>query len=274
MTSAVTPPLKPSLVSGDRCLIGRFAAMGCPCEILLDNADVRLGEAQLALAVREAERIEHKFSRYRQGNMVDRINQAGGARVEVDEETAALLDYAAECYAISKGRFDITTGILRKGPYLERIGWNRVVWERPFIRMPTGFEIDLGGICKEYAADRILGLLREHDGTSTLVNLGGDIAASGERTWAVGIENIAREGESSRILSLRMGGIATSGSTKRPGHIVDPESGRPVTQAPKSVTVAASTCTEAGFWSTLAMLQGAMAEMYLKEQGLRFWCSR
>ena len=279
-------------------LIGRFQAMGCPCEILLDTTDSSLGAQQVDAALREAQRIERKYSRYRQGSIVDRINTSEGKKVEVDEETAALLDYAAQCYDLSDGLFDITTGALRKVWRFERtesavhpadlarirscIGWDKIVWKRPFIECPSGFEIDFGGICKEYAADRILDLLRKRRALATLVNLGGDIAASGQRLWSVGIEDATRPGEVARTVPLRQGALATSGTTKRfvrvdgeiLGHILNPKTGWPVRQAPQSVTVAATTCTEAGFWSTLAVLHGPQAEAFLEEQSLEFWCCR
>jgi len=244
-------------------LVGHFQAMGCPCEILLDTADTAVLTKQLNAAKQEAARIEKKYSRFLVGTVVDQINHSEGKKVEVDEETADLLDYASECYEISDGLFDIT-----------RRGWDKVSWKRPFIRLPSGYEIDLGGICKEYASDRILSLLLKRQKISTLVNLGGDIAAAGNRLWSVGIEDVSQPGTVARTIHLRQGGVATSGTTKRAGHIVNPKTGKPVREAPQSVTVAAKTCTEAGFWSTLAILQGPKAEAFLKEQSLESWCYR
>jgi len=194
--------------------------------------------------------------------------------VEVDAETAAILDYANENFKLSHGLFDITTGVLRHGPHPARVGWNKVTWQRPVVQLPPEFEIDLGGICKEYAADRILSLLVKRRAVSTLVNLGGDIAAEGERLWSVGIEDVEQLGQMVRTIHLRQGGVATSGTTHRRGHILNPKTGRPVDQAPESVTVAARTCTEAGFWSTVAVLHGADAEAFLEKQELEFWCYR
>jgi FAD:protein FMN transferase len=255
-------------------LIRRFQSMGCPCEVLLDTTDATLADDQLNAAIHEAERIEQKYSRYRQGTIVDRINTSQGKKVKVDDETAAILDYADECYEMSDGLFDITTGVLRMGAGPSRVGWDKVSWKQPFIRLPPEFEIDFGGICKEYAADRILSLLIQRHDIATLVNLGGDIAAAGNRLWSVGIEDVSHPGQVARTIRLRKGGVATSGTTKRPGHILNPKTGQPVTKAPESVTVAARTCTEAGFWSTLAVLHGEDAEAFLKEQALEFWCFR
>ena len=93
-------------------LVGRFTAMASPCEVLVDMDDQAAAAAALEIARAEALRIEHKFSRYREDNIVHRINHAEGRPVAVDEETARLVDYAATCHAISEGAFDITSGAL------------------------------------------------------------------------------------------------------------------------------------------------------------------
>src|SRR5690242_19665922 len=95
-------------------LVGRFTAMASPCEVHVDTADPALAARALAVARTEALRIEHKYSRYRDDNLLHRIQHAAGAPVEVDAETAGLLDYAAACFAESDGRFDITSGVLRR----------------------------------------------------------------------------------------------------------------------------------------------------------------
>ena len=56
--------------------------------------------------------------------------------------------------------------------------------------------------------------------------------------------------------------------------ILDPRTGWPVHDAPRSVTVVAGTCTEAGLLATLAMLHGEQAEEFLTLQQVRYWCAR
>jgi thiamine biosynthesis lipoprotein len=240
-----------------------FEAMSCPCEILLHSEDSTLFERATNIVQSEVRRIELKYSRFLQGNITDRINHSQDREVQVDDETSDLLDFADECYEMSEGLFDIT-----------RHGWDRIEWERPCLRLPRGFSIDFGGICKEYAADRALGLIRDITDASALVNLGGDIAVAGDRVWSVGIEDPSRPGQIAHTVHLSRGGVATSGTTKRPGHIVNPKTGCAVLGSPLSVTVAARTCTEAGFWSTLAILKREEAESFLKDQFLEFWCYR
>lgn len=54
-------------------------------------------------------------------------------------------------------------------------------------------------------------------------------------------------------------------------HILDPRTGWPVENAPRSVTVAAGTCTEAGMLTTLALLHGSDAEAFLRSAGVQQW---
>ena len=289
--------------AGQECVVGRFDAMGSPCEILFESDD-RGEAARLArLAADEAWRIEDKFSRYIRGNMVGRINASRGEPVEVDDETASMLDFAATLHSLSDGRFDITSGVLREvwtfdgsdripaaaavESVLDRVGWEKVRWQPPFLTLRPGMQIDLGGIGKEYAVDRVAGRLADAAGCSALVNFGGDLAvtrAPRERqAWRVGIEPVP--GEDSRsgpVLAIRTGALATSGDSRRfllkngvrYSHILDPRSGWPVEGAPRSVTVAADTCTQAGMLSTLAMLEGYNAGAFLDGEGVRYWSRR
>ena len=83
------------------------------------------------------------------------------------------------------------------------------------------------------------------------------------------------------MINLRAGALATSGDARRflisdgirYGHIIDPTTGWPVVNAPRSVTVAADTCTQAGMLSTFAMLKGAAAEEFLAAGGGHCRCS-
>lgn len=277
--------------------------MGGPCEVLVETRDeheaARLGH----LAAEEAWRVEDRYSRYRDGNIVARINSAAGASVEVDDETARLIDFAVELHTQSSGRFDITSGALRSAwtfdgsdrvpdvrtveRALRKVGWARARWDGRRLRMPAGMEIDFGGICKEYAVDRATRLLCEAGSASVLVNFGGDLAVGApparRPAWQVGIESVDAPGASAaRLIEFRSGGLATSGDARRflakdgvrYGHILDPRTGWPIADAPRSVTVAADTCTQAGMLSTLAMLAGAGAEKFLGEQGVSYWVLR
>lgn len=289
--------------------IGRFQAMASPCEILLEVKKKAEARQLVQLAAKEAARIEHKYSRYRTDNIIYKINHANGAALDVDKETAALLDYAQQCYALSEGMFDITSGVLREvwhfdgsanlptveavNALLPRIGWDKISWQHSSITLPGGMEIDLGGIGKEYAVDSTAQLLQQHTDSSLLINYGGDLVVTGARRdgtgWLVGVEDpehavdlVTEKATAQTQYELLRGGIATSGDARRYllkdgirySHILDPRTGWPVQDAPHSVTVVAGTCTEAGILSTLAMLHGEAAEEFLQQQGVTYWCVR
>jgi FAD:protein FMN transferase len=261
-------------------LVHRFKALGGPCALHVyadDEAALRAGEV-------EALRIEAKYSRYRADSVVSRINAAaGGAPVAVDDETAALLDYAAAAHQQSRGLFDITSGVLRRAwdfkaqrvpaqaeidALLPLIGWHQMQWERPHIRLPrAGMELDFGGFGKEYAADRIAAVLRSHGIRHGLVDLAGDICVLGPHEdgspWQVGVQHPRSEGAIATV-PLRHGAIASSGDYERGfvrdghrySHLLDPRSGWPV-QGLVAVSVLADQCLIAGTATTCALLLGA-----------------
>lgn len=282
---------------------GQFDAMGGLCELLVDADDGDFAEKLLNIASAEAWRIEDKFSRYLPGNIVAKINQSEGATVRVDGETANLLDFAQTLYELSDRRFDITSGVLRRvwtfdgsdrlpsaddvEQVRSSVGWEKTSWNRPAIKLQDGMQIDLGGIGKEYAVDKAAGLVARDGDHCCLLNFGGDLVATGRARqpdgWQVGIESVNDNGVlAEKIIQLKTGALATSGDARRfllrdgrrYGHVLDPLTGWPIENAPRSVTVAADTCTQAGMLATIAMLKGTGAEEFLEQQNAKFWCIR
>lgn len=276
-----------------------FHAMGTACRIRLARCSEPEAHAAADAAIAEVRRIETKYSRYRADSIVSRINEAAGSGrpVEVDAETADLLDFAARLHTHSEGLFDITTGVLRSvwdfrsarlpdpaavAAVLEHVGWRHVRWQRPHIELTLpGMELDFGGFGKEYAADRAGTLLAERGMTGGLVNLGGDIRVIGPhadgRAWSLGIAHPRRAGEVIAGIELSRGGLATSGDYerffeiegRRYCHILDPRSGWPV-QHWQSISVTGPACLAAGALSTIAMLSGPAAHDLLRSQGVGF----
>jgi thiamine biosynthesis lipoprotein len=275
-----------------------FAAMASPCEVLLPIMDQDKAMEIGRFVAEETWRIEKKFSRYRDDSVLAWIHRNRGRELTVDAETSALLEFARQCHELSAGLFDITSGVLRHAwrfdgssglpseetiaRLLPLIGFEKLAWRAPRLLLPVDMEIDFGGIGKEYAVDRayeqVAAVLHE----PFLINLGGDLRANRpplQGAWQIGVERPDTDRDAALLLSLEHGALATSGDShrcivrdgKRYGHILDPRTGWPVAHAPRSVTVAASSCTEAGLLATLALLHGAMARSFLDEQGVRFW---
>ncbi len=282
--------------------VGSFQAMASPCEVLVEVSDGGNAQRVLDLVSAEAWRIEAKFSRYRPDSVIQRINTSAGAAVAVDEETARLLEFGAQLHQLSDGKFDVTSGGLRRAwtfdgsdrvpsrarvaHALEHVGWDKVEWDGQRIRLRPGMEIDFGGIGKEYAVDRAAQIADAESAAACLVNFGGDAVANRARRslepWRVGVEDTSGiSGRTSHLINLTRGGLATSGDARRflfkngvrYTHILDPKTGWPIPDAPRSITVAAGTCVQAGMLSTLAMLQGADARAFLADQDVQHWIS-
>ncbi len=284
----------------DEYWIGRFRAMASPCELFLEIDERETAARLLEAVAAETWRIEAKFSRYRQDNIVHTINSANGRPVEVDEETALLLNFADQCYQLSEGLFDITAGVLRRvwdfkpgarlptpdkvEACLQQVGWDKVNWQPPHLTVPTGMEIDLGGIGKEYAVDKAAQLLGQQTDAAFIVNFGGDLYVNKPRrngqAWRIGIDDPEASGKKAvGQLKVQQGGVATSGDARRfilhkgrrYGHILNPKTGWPVEDGPHSVTVIAASCMEAGMLATFAMLHGSGAAAFLEAQQVHYW---
>jgi FAD:protein FMN transferase len=280
-------------------LTRRFGVMGGFGEIHLGTDRIDTARRSIDRAVTEVRRIEASFSRYRSDSVVSRINAAAGTgkSVMVDAETRSLLDYADLLWTTSEGRFDLTSGVLRRVwdfrqavlPTPDRlagvrrlIGWRRVQRDGDQIRLPeAGMELDFGGIGKEYAADRAAALLIDVGETSGWVNLGGDIRVIGPRIdgrpWSFGIQHPRQAEATIATWSMADGALATSGDYERYievdghrySHLLDPITGWPVAGW-QSISVQAPLCVAAGSLSTIAMLRGEGALAWLDAQGATY----
>lgn len=279
--------------------------MGCPCEIGVYSADSGLAELAVAEAKEEVQRLDRKYSHFNSGSYISRVEQLasrpGGTKV--DPETSALLDYAATQFRVSDGLFDITAGTLARtwrnradlpsqselDRALALTGWDKLEWTSRRLIIPAGMRLELGGVVKEYAADRAALLIKRRRLNSAFVELGGDIHVAGPlpdgSPWHMGVREPVyrerREKEAMAAIPVLAGGLATSGDYERSfrvngklyGHIINPRSGYPV-ESFQSVSVLAPSCLLAGSMSTLAMLKGVKAGLELLRDSGFAWLAR
>ncbi len=278
-----------------------FKAMGSPCDIQIYAADEAEGRRVAELAIADVRRLEALYSRYRSDSLLSEINRVAGTggSIEVDQETAGLLTYAATAYRESDGLFDITSGILRRvwrfdqgmlpdaaqvRDLLKKVGWHKLRWMPPVLEFPVpGMELDFGGVVKEYAVDRVAALCRDAGARHGFINLGGDIKIIGPhpdgRPWRIGIRHPRDPDGVAQRLSLSGGGLASSGDYERCivvdgvryAHVLNPKTGWPVRHL-AAVSVVGDLCLVAGSASTIAMLKEDQGPAWLQQLGLpHFW---
>ena len=209
--------------------------------------------------------IEHIFSRTSEESELYAVNHRDSDRVEVSAPLAEVVQTGLDYYRISDGRFDITIApvaelwdfhgddpvlpqeeeiqnALRKvdgsSVHVEKEG---DAWYLTFDHPDT--MLDLGGLAKGYAADRLTEYLKSQGVTSGLVNLGGNVAAIGAKAdgspWKVGIQN---------------------------HHILDPATGYPVSNGLWGVTIISDSSLQGDALSTVCLLIGQEEAMDLIRQ--------
>lgn len=275
----------------------QFIAMGSPCKMSIYAQPSPMVSSAISMAEKEVRRLEAAYSRYRPDSLLSKINQVAstGGDIEVDEETASLLDYAEACYEDSDRLFDITSGCLSRAwspditecpepGVIDRlrssIGWEKLIWSSPRLQFSSpGLELDLGGIVKEYAADRAAEILLSQGIESGVVNLGGDIQVLGPHPdgmpWLIGIRDPRSADKVLRFFEITRGAIASSGDYERCtiingvrySHIINPLTGWPTTGL-ASVTVISDLCVVAGSLSTIAMLKEEKGPQWLESQDI------
>lgn len=160
-------------------------------------------------------------------------------------------------------------------------GWRMIaVDDLDRVQVAPGTLIDLGASAKAAAADRIAADLADRLPGGFLVNLGGDIATSGELPpggWLIGVEDAV--GRIVQVVTGHGQAFATSSTQKRTWrsgdpdapvshHIVDPRTGRAAVTSWAQVTCAAATCLEANAAATAAVILGEAAPAWLAGNGI------
>ncbi len=273
-----------------------FHAMGTRCRMVYRATSRAAADRLRVAAFTWLAWFEETFSRYREDSLVSRINAAaGGAPVPVEPAAEELFSVCDWAYWVSGGLVDPTVlPLLRLWDYKagtprlpapERVqvarallGWKRVERQPGSIGLPlAGMAVDVGGVGKEYAVDRVVELARTHGIEDVLVDFGQDLRVHGEPpeggAWRIGLERPSDPGTCWGGVAVMDRAVCSSGDYhrclevggKRYGHIVDPRTGYPVSHGVRGVTVVAPACTEAGTLCTAAFVLGPVEGLALLE---------
>lgn len=215
----------------------------------------------------EVQRLEDLLSLHRPGSDIARINRAAGRlALAAHPDAYAAVAEALRFAELTGGAFDPTMGAW-KDVRLDAAG-GTVFLPRP------GLKIDLGGIGKGFALDRALGLARRSGALGKLaMDFGGQLlfwAPAGTfEPVKIAIENPRERGAALSVFELRENGsVSTSSQAERPGHLIDPRSGR-AAGGVASVTVVAPTATEAEAWSTALFVDPGAASRLKGRAGVK-----
>ena len=260
-----------------------FDAMGTRVSVTVAGADPE-GEAELARrAALLFARIERRFSRFRAGSELGRLNR-GGARFRASASMVRVLTSARRHVERTAGLFDPTIhdalcaagydapfapGALdREAPAAAPLGrpsFLDVTLEDGAVTLPPGVRLDLGGLVKGWSADRALEVLP----ATSAVDAGGDIALSpggpSGDGWVVDVEDPSDPARTLLTLRVRGGGVATSAVNRRrwraagepQHHLIDPRTSRPARTDLAQVTVLAPTCEDAEVLAKAAFVLGS-----------------
>jgi FAD:protein FMN transferase len=284
-------PILPPSSSSSHCVSLRrlsFPALGTQCEVqyAAPGGDIQAAAFEHA-ATNWVNAFEAKYSRFRPGSLLSRINDAAGRDwVAVDAEMEALLKLCDTLFFMTQGILDPTSlPLIRLWNYktdtpripesteiqraLKLVGWRKVQRAPGKVFLPeVGMALDFGGFGKEYAVDMTAQIAVEHGILNALVDFGHDLRAMGappgRPAWHIGLEDPKKPGESCGSMAIVGKGVASSGDYirgfvvegKRYGHIIDPRNGRPVANGCVQSTVVASNCLQAGVLSTTAFVLG------------------
>ncbi len=246
-----------------------FRAMGTEIELVLD-ADTH--DAAFDRAEAEFERLEQVMSRFRPDSELSRLNEAGS--LDASADLAEVVSLALAAREETGGRFDPTVHdalvaagydrtfdeVAPTGPARNAAGacGGGVTVEGHRIEVEPGYRLDLGGIGKGFAAERVAELLACSG--PCLVSAGGDVAVRGvpaEGVWPVAVGD-------GLTVGLERGGLATSGRDRRRWrrgaeerhHLIDPATGRPAQTDLVRVTAIGRTAVDAEVLAKVLFLGG------------------
>jgi len=267
-------------------------AMATRFEIVLHGESSSRLRAAGEEALAEVERIEAQLSIYQPTSEMARVNACAAREpVRVTSPVFRLLEQARQLHRDSGGAFDITIApLVRCWGFMDgsgawpdpaevarvrrQVGMQHVILDEENLTVRfdgEGVMLDLGAIGKGYAIDRAVETLREagvtsallHGGTSTVYGMG---RPPGDDAWKVGIESSPNESATQKLLgTMPLQDEALSVSAvwgkcfehegRSFGHVLDPRSGQPVSNAVLAAVVLPS-ATETDALSTALLVVG------------------
>ncbi len=237
----------------------------------------------------EMKRLDATMTTWTDTSEVSKVNAAAGDKpVKVGPETLEVIERALDISKKSNGLFDISFGAF-KGVWkfdedidgslpteeavkerLKLVDYKNIVVDhakRTVFLKKKGMLINLGGIAKGYAVDKVVKLLKKRGFKDFMVQAGGDMYVSGKKgndPWVVGIRDPRGERDDMfALMPIQDHSFSTSGDYERGfvkdgvryHHILDPRTGHPA-HASRSVTIRTKDAFTADAWSKVMFIAG------------------
>ena len=253
------------------------------------------GDEIIIDAEQEIRRLENLLSVTVENSDVSKLNAAAGNEaIEMHIDTQVLLQKGKELGEKTGNAFDIAISPVVKAwgfteaehsvPSQEKLDTLLPLTDPDDILLDSGkaylqkegMAVDLGGIAKGYASDKVAELLKEKGVASAIVSLGGNVYGVGTKPdgekWEVALANPLDANDYCGLISIENQAVVTSGgyqryfeeNGKKYHHIIDPATGYPAESGLLSVTIISDSGTEADVLSTALYVMGL-------EKALAFW---
>jgi FAD:protein FMN transferase len=243
--------------------------------------------------------IDNKMNPSTLSSDISKINQNAGEKfTKISKDTFDVIKASLNYSKMSDGNFDITIGSLvnlwnigkqdAKVPnqseiknILTTINYKDIILDDKndsVMLKHKGSKIDLGGIAKGYAADKVVDYLKKEKIEGAIVNLGGNIytlgTKDGNSKFNIGIQDPTKpRGNSIGSLTITNNSVVTSGIYERYikkdnkiyHHILSPKTGYPVDNELSSVTIISDNSMNCDALSTTTFSLGAQDGLKLIE---------
>ena len=275
------------LIKQTRMMMGTFA------EVSIYSHDEKTAGKAIEGALDEMERMDRIMSNYKNDSELSKVNKkAAKSPVPCNTELLDVIEQSQYYSELSGGAFDITVspivalwGFFREKGHvppdkeieklLPAVSYKNIVVKKNAETKKSGTvffkdiktQIDLGAIGKGYAVDKALEIIKKCGIDNGCINLGGNIyvlgTPPGKNAWKIGVQHPRNSGEILGYLELKNEATATSGdyerffefNGKRYSHIINPQTGRPVSGT-LATTIVAPTGTEVDALSTIVFVLG------------------
>lgn len=250
--------------------------------------------------------FNQEFSTYQKDSIISRFNSFPlNSKLEVSPRFIQMLEMAKDFHEKTKGAFDPTLGPAiqawgfgggdsKQAPSkntliqaMKKVGFSHIHWEAQTNRAwrTNDVRLDVNAFAPGWAADLIGQKLSSHKINNFMVDISGEIIFKGKKSggqpWIAGVETPSMEHAAGVQVAFYMNdlAIATSGNYRqffddkglRKSHIIDPQSGAPVTHQISSASVLAATGAQADAWSTAMMVLGEEGLDLAEKNGIKVY---